>query len=124
RSKLVASEESLPTRGRDRSSVVPDDSDHSRERWKSQESSDRSSVGTRSLHALRSGDPLTRLSGFLKILESADAANFDQVSSALSELKASGASLPVEEDLMNYRAGQLKGEELMVGKTGSSEDFA
>lgn len=85
---------------------------------------ERKDIESNSLRALRSEEPLTRLSEFLKVLASADAGSFDQISAALSEMKAAGLSLPMEEELMNYRAGQLKGAELMANRTGTSEDFA
>jgi len=80
-------------------------------------------IESQSQNALRSEDPLTRLSEFLKVLASADAGSFDRVSAALSEMKAAGISLPMEEELMNYRAGQLKGAELMANHTGTPGDF-
>jgi len=88
------------------------------------ETAGRSDMHARSLQALRSPDPLTRLSEFLKVLASVDAGSFGQVSEVLDELKASGISLPVEEELLHFRAGQLRGAELMSDYTGSSRDFA
>lgn len=112
---------SSPGRGRDRS---PGDLERPQRDRPASGGSDRSGAGARSLQVLRSEDPLTRLSEFLKVLASSDAGNFEQISAALAELKASGISLPMEEELMNLRAGQLKGAELMAGRTGSAEDFA
>lgn len=82
------------------------------------------SVRNRSLNALRSDDPVARMSSFLQVLSSCDASGFEQVKETLDELKASGISLSGEEELMNFRAGQLKGEELLAGRTGTAADFA
>lgn len=108
--------------GRDRPSRG--EQDDSPRAGRGREAVDRSGVEARSLRALRSPDPLTRLSEFLKVLADADTGNFDQVATALEGLKASGISLPVEEDLLHFRAGQLRGAELMAEHTGSSGDFA
>ncbi len=87
-------------------------------------SAGRSTPEARSLTALRSTDPLIRLSAFLEVLSSCGSGDIEEVSAALAGLKAAGISLPLEEDLLNFRAGQLKGAELMAGRSGTSGDLA
>lgn len=82
------------------------------------------SVRSRTLNALRSDDPVARMAAFLQVLSSCDASGFDQAKEALDELKAAGISLSGEEELMHFRAGQLKGPELLAGRTGTAADFA
>lgn len=115
-------ETSQPGRSRDQS--LPEKQDSSARISGGRGLTNRSSLETQSLRALRSNDPLSRLSEFLKVLSSADAANFHQVEETLNELKASGMTLPIEEDMMHFRAGQLRGADLMADHMGSPEDFA
>lgn len=82
-----------------------------------------SDLDSRSMATLQSPDPLRRMSGFLEILASCDAGNIDSVTAIFSQLQASGISLPEEENLLNYRAGQLKGAELLEGRNGSNGDL-
>lgn len=82
------------------------------------------SVRSRSMVALRAADPVARMSAFLQVLSSCDASGFEQVREALDELKAAGVPLSGEEELLHFRAGQLKGEELLADRTGKAEDFA
>lgn len=81
-------------------------------------------LAARSRQALRSGDSLSRLAEILKILGAADAGDLAQVQAAFADLKSAGLSFPAEEELLQYRAGQIKGAELLSGRRGSSEDFA
>ncbi|GAA5123380.1 hypothetical protein JIN84_11310 [Luteolibacter yonseiensis] len=82
------------------------------------------SIRSRSLNALRSADPVARMSAFLQVLSSCDATGLGQVEEAMEELKAAGIPLAGEEELMHFRAGQLNGAGLLADRTGKAEDFA
>lgn len=73
--------------------------------------------------ALRADNPLSRMSQFLELLASCDAAGFEQISEALNELKRSGIFHPELDALVHFRAGQLKGGDLLNGRTGTAADF-
>lgn len=115
--------EASPVRSRDRMAAIDAESAERKHR-PGHEVQKGTNLAVRSKQALCSTDPLARVSGFAKILASSDASNIEQVTAAVAELKASGLSLPVEEDLMHFRTGQLKGAELMAGRNGSAEDFS
>lgn len=81
------------------------------------------SIHSRSLNALRSSDPVARMSAFLQVLSSCDASGVEQARKALDEMKTSGISLTGEQDLAHIRAGQLMGAELLADRTGKAEDL-
>lgn len=81
-------------------------------------------IGAQTQRALRNPDPITRMENLLRVLSSCDAANLDQALASWKELKASGIQLPAEEALLDIRAGQLKGSELLAACTGSREDWS
>ncbi|MFD2257188.1 hypothetical protein ACFSSA_10915 [Luteolibacter algae] len=83
-----------------------------------------SNVRDRSLNALRSQDPVARMSAFLRIISSCNATDLQQVRDAIAELKATGMPLGGEEELLHFRAGQLDGADLLAERTGTAEDFA
>lgn len=64
------------------------------------------------------------MAAFLQVLSCCDAPGIVQMKETLDELKASGVSLPGEEELLHLRAGQLDGAGLLAGRTGTAEDFA
>lgn len=109
---------------RNRSTRFPRSGRSSREGGADRDSSSsRASVKARSLMALRADNPLSRMTQFLELLASCDAAGFEQITEALNELKRSGIFHPELDALVNFRAGQLKGPDLMKGRTGTAADF-
>lgn len=85
---------------------------------------DRAGIEGQGRVALRGDDPLERMSGFLSHLSTCDSKGLDELTAALAAMKAEGMALPAEEALLNFRAGQLKGAELLAGRSGTAEDFA
>ncbi len=83
----------------------------------------RSNVKGGLARSLQQDDPLERMADFLAILASCDAGNIKEVEAVWEKLKADGMRLPAEEALLNHRLGQLKGEEVLAGRTGRAEDF-
>lgn len=83
----------------------------------------RGSVKGRLARSLHREDPLERMAGFLTLLAACDAGSIGEVETAWEELKATGMQLPAEEALLNHRLGQLKGEEVLAGRSGRAEDF-
>ena len=95
----------------------------SRERSRDGDPSGRASVKTKSLMALRADNPLARMTRFLELLSDCDAAGFEEIAEALNELKRSGIFHPELDALVNFRAGQLKGAELLRDRVGTAADF-
>jgi hypothetical protein len=81
-------------------------------------------VAERAGQALRNPDPLARMTDFLSVLSSCDASSIERIAEKIEEMQAAGISLGPEAELVNYRAGQLKGGELLSGRTGLAMDFA
>lgn len=79
--------------------------------------------GPRTTQALQTTDPLQRMSDLLAVLSTCGPGDFAEVRKAWDELKATGISLPAEEALLEVRAGQLQGAELLTGCTGSADDW-
>lgn len=73
--------------------------------------------------ALRADNPLSRTTRFLELLGSCDAAGFEQIAEALNDLKRSGIFHPELDAFVDFRAGQLKGADLLMGRTGTAADF-
>ncbi|MFD0893967.1 hypothetical protein KBB96_11130 [Luteolibacter ambystomatis] len=84
----------------------------------------RSSAAQRSSQALENPDPLARMTDFLAVLSSCDAAGLDRIAAEMEEMQARGISLGPEADLVNYRAGQLKGADLLSSRTGTAADLS
>jgi hypothetical protein len=98
--------------------------DHRREPRRSiRAGAGRSALESRLAGSLGQEDPLQRMSGFLKLLSACDAETIADVAAAWEKLKATGVSLPAEEALLNYRLGQLRGAEVLVGHEGSDADL-
>lgn len=85
---------------------------------------ERTDTADRAARALRNPDPLGRIADFLAALSSCDAAGLDRIASDMEALQATGISFGPETELVNYRAGQLKGAELLSGRTGAPADIA
>lgn len=98
-----------------------DDSTWERRTRDSQKRPDSTALG---VLALRSEDPLERMSNFLQALSSSDAASIAKLRATLAAMKAEGQAFPAEESLLEFRAGQLEGAALLAGRTGSREDAA
>ncbi|WP_367872552.1 hypothetical protein [Luteolibacter sp. Populi] len=106
-----------------RSTRSPRSGSSSRDERAGRDSANRASIKVRSLMALRADNPLSRMTQFLELLASCDATGFEEMSEALDELKRSGIFHPELDALVNFRAGQLKGADLMKGRTGTAADF-
>lgn len=94
------------------------------DRRSARQGADRPGFESQSRTALRGDDPLQRMSDFLSLVSTCDADGLDALESSFAALKAEGVSLPAEEALLNFRAGQLKGAALLGGRSGTAEDFA
>jgi hypothetical protein len=116
-------EEARGEQVRSRSARFPRPGSSSREGRTGPDSGGRASVKAKSLMALRADNPLSRMSRFLELLASCDDAGFEEISEALNELKRSGIFHPELDALVNFRAGQLKGADLLEGRTGKAADF-
>jgi hypothetical protein len=63
-----------------------------------------------------------RLSKFLDLLSDCDASELAKITAEMEAMRGSGMSLPLEERLLHFRAGQLRGSELLPQRTGSARD--
>jgi hypothetical protein len=79
---------------------------------------------TKTLNALQKADPLARMSELLAILSGCDGNDIRETMAAWEKLKSSGLSLPAEESLLNFRAGQIDGSGLLGSHAGTEEDLA
>lgn len=63
-----------------------------------------------------------RLSKFLDLLSDCDASELAKITAEMEAMRGSGMSLPLEERLLHFRAGQLRGSELLSQRTGTARD--
>lgn len=84
----------------------------------------RSDTAVQARAALGREDPLQRLSSFLDVLSTCDAEGLARITAEMELMRGKGIHLPEEERLLHFRAGQLKGSELLSQRTGSTSDRA
>ncbi len=72
--------------------------------------------------AIAQEDPLQRLSKFLDLLANCDADGLAGIMAEMETMRGKGMHLPLEERLLDIRAGQLKGSELLSQRSGSARD--
>jgi hypothetical protein len=73
---------------------------------------------------LRDSDPIRRTSGFMRILDRATPENYWRISQAWKDLRFAGTYLPHEELMMNFRAGELMGRQILANRQGSPRDLS
>jgi len=72
---------------------------------------------------LRDSDPIRRTSGFMRILDRSTPENFHHINQAWKDLRFAGTYLPHEEVMMNFRAGELMGRQILASRKGSPRDL-
>jgi hypothetical protein len=82
----------------------------------------RASAAARTRTALGREDPLERLAKFLDVLSDCDAGELAKITGEMEAMRDTGMHLPLEERLLHFRAGQLKGSELLSQRRGSQHD--
>lgn len=82
----------------------------------------RAGAAGRARSALQHEDPLQRLSKFLDLLSNCDAHELTRITAEMEAMRGAGIRLPLEEQLLHFRAGQLKGSELLSQRSGSARD--
>lgn len=73
---------------------------------------------------LRDSDPIRRTSGFMRILDRSTPENFHHINQAWKDLRFAGTYLPHEEVMMNFRAGELMGRQILAKRQGNPRDLS
>ena len=73
---------------------------------------------------LRHPDPIYRVRSFIRILDQVTPESHADVFAAWRKLRVSGTYLAIEEKMMNHRAGEIMGRDILESRTGSDRDLS